>query len=615
MKLFGKNKPVSAKSFENQAEKTLKVNSIFFTLQGEGIYQGRPSLFLRLSGCNLNCKFCFPGNVKVTTDKGVKRIEDVCVGDSVLSLDENLNEVFTKVKNVMYNEVDRSDLCKVTYRVGNSSKNLRKIISTMDHPFHVKGKGYVEASDLKKGDVIYYVEGKDRVSINMSGNNPMKRPEVSSKMAETLKGAYADGSITPYTRDEEWRTEASLRMTDSNPMHSPASVKKMLRNKVYKKSSLEEKAERILQKIHEDILYVGNDPKFLIGNKNVGYVRPDFIIKGTKKVIEVYDPTCPMYNRCSVKEQKAYESARITFFKKFGYKVFFIKADDINFYQGNGSGNKKTFLKRKKSDFTKSLNAFIYNGAHIVSVEPLDKKSLGPLSKSGCYDSSTRKFGVYNLSCAPYNTYCVDGLHVHNCDSFFDKGTSMSFESIRAEMSKRVYEFFGSEDKIPENYDTNIILVITGGEPFLQKNLGKFIEYMNPFFSKIQIESNGLVYRSIPNYAVLVISPKMHPKTKEYFKLPEDMLNRADYLKFIIEDGATVPDWAREWELQNRGRIYLSPMNMYLREPKLKEHVSYYSRGLLDKKANRRNHEYTARLAMELGFNLTLQSHLYANLR
>lgn len=36
----------------------LKVNEIFYSLQGEGARAGRPSIFIRLSDCNLRCDFC-----------------------------------------------------------------------------------------------------------------------------------------------------------------------------------------------------------------------------------------------------------------------------------------------------------------------------------------------------------------------------------------------------------------------------------------------------------------------------------------------------------------------------------------------------------------------------
>lgn len=36
----------------------LRVNEIFYSLQGEGRWTGTPACFLRLSGCNLRCPFC-----------------------------------------------------------------------------------------------------------------------------------------------------------------------------------------------------------------------------------------------------------------------------------------------------------------------------------------------------------------------------------------------------------------------------------------------------------------------------------------------------------------------------------------------------------------------------
>ena len=41
-----------------EADQTLRVHSIWRTIQGEGPYTGHPAVFVRLTGCNLRCHFC-----------------------------------------------------------------------------------------------------------------------------------------------------------------------------------------------------------------------------------------------------------------------------------------------------------------------------------------------------------------------------------------------------------------------------------------------------------------------------------------------------------------------------------------------------------------------------
>ena len=36
----------------------MKINEIFYSLQGEGHYTGTAAVFIRFSGCNLRCDFC-----------------------------------------------------------------------------------------------------------------------------------------------------------------------------------------------------------------------------------------------------------------------------------------------------------------------------------------------------------------------------------------------------------------------------------------------------------------------------------------------------------------------------------------------------------------------------
>lgn len=60
---------------------TLLVNEIFYSIQGESTYSGRPCIFVRLAGCNLRCSYCdtryaYEQGVKMELTEIVSRIAD-----------------------------------------------------------------------------------------------------------------------------------------------------------------------------------------------------------------------------------------------------------------------------------------------------------------------------------------------------------------------------------------------------------------------------------------------------------------------------------------------------------------------------------------------------------
>lgn len=232
------------------------------------------------------------------------------------------------------------------------------------------------------------------------------------------------------------------------------------------------------------------------------------------------------------------------------------------------------------------------------------------------------------------------------CDTYFDSGTWFTISEMVEEIDNEIRKFY--EGWIPNwaclNPKRKMVLVVTGGEPTLQSNLLPFLAVMNQLFYHTQIETNGIIAPLVPDETTVVCSPKClegkSGKAIRYLEPNQETLKRADCLKFVMSGDLSspysqVPPWALEWRDQTNKEIYLSPMNIYQREPKkakelraqrqsgeitiqerssVDEVISAWESGLLDIPAVRRNHSYTAQYCIKYGLRFNMQLHLFAEL-
>lgn len=211
------------------------------------------------------------------------------------------------------------------------------------------------------------------------------------------------------------------------------------------------------------------------------------------------------------------------------------------------------------------------NGIEIKSIRKVELKKPSP---------------VYNISCAPYNTYIVDDFWVHNCDTPFSSGV----HNTKIEKTKFTPE--GLAAHVASMLRRSSILVITGGEPMLQqRELTTFFDLVhdiNPDI-KIEIETAGTILPS-PKFDFYVhqynCSPKLANSKMPYEKRIHESLLRTIFnkgktiFKFVVdgpEDLKEIQSIFSKIDPENndnfkalRAKTYLMPEGQTLREQQIK---------------------------------------------
>lgn len=120
------------------------VNEIFRSIQGESTYSGKPCVFVRMTGCNLRCKWC----------------------DSKYTYKEGDNISWNKIKYNIINLLENGDILEFT---GGEPllyyKEINNIISELDDyyfhgPFLIETNGSIDINKIKRG---WWIGGDIRI--------------------------------------------------------------------------------------------------------------------------------------------------------------------------------------------------------------------------------------------------------------------------------------------------------------------------------------------------------------------------------------------------------------------------------------------------------------------
>jgi 7-carboxy-7-deazaguanine synthase len=168
------------------------------------------------------------------------------------------------------------------------------------------------------------------------------------------------------------------------------------------------------------------------------------------------------------------------------------------------------------------------------------------------------------------------------CDTEFDEFVKMDLASIVAQI-----------DELSKNSVKNRVrnlVVITGGEP-LRQPIERLCGGLLSLGFTVQIESNGTIFRDLPDAVKIICSPKV--TNGKYHQIRQDLLPKISALKFIISAGRN--DYADVGEVGQKDfpqiPVYVQPMDEY------------------DEAKNKSNLQRVIELANESGYRISLQTH------
>ena len=167
------------------------------------------------------------------------------------------------------------------------------------------------------------------------------------------------------------------------------------------------------------------------------------------------------------------------------------------------------------------------------------------------------------------------------CDTDFEGDAPLALGEVLAQVQSLAQD--GQGQRVRD------LVVITGGEP-LRQNITPLCEALIADGFKVQIETNGTLFRHLPEAVDIVCSPKN--TGGGYFPLRGDLLPRISALKFIVSAQdplyGAVPDVGQgAYPIP----VYVQPMDEY------------------DSARNSANYALAVSLAMQYGYRLSLQTH------
>lgn len=100
-------------------------------------------------------------------------------------------------------------------------------------------------------------------------------------------------------------------------------------------------------------------------------------------------------------------------------------------------------------------------------------------------------------------------------------------------------------------------VVISGGEPFIQKHLSELVQALFDAGKKVHIETSGSFWQDVSPEAWITLSPKEHVNPK--YPVKAQFWSRSNEVKIVIETGREIEFYAEQLSAHPDLYVYLQP--------------------------------------------------------
>lgn len=339
---------------------------------------------------------CFKAGALVATKDGYKEIQEIQVGDFVVDADSNLNRV-AKIWKTNYS----GEMVSLLTWYKNEP-----LISTPNHPFLVKGKGFIEAKNIQEGDYLGIPRNARSVVPEFSYSYNKKNKHVTKTWTPNADDFFTFG----YFLGDGWCSKNKVSFAISNK------DKPEILPKIRKSIKICKKPEK---KSLNCYTYETKSLKWSAILKEFGYKArnkciPEWVHDAPLEMIEAFLAGYQAADGSIDRNSKRFTTISPSI--AYGVQRLFAKLGYIASVRKQVKPKKYIIQNREVNQH--DLYHISMNPTNHKKTNEIDEKYLWILVKKKEITSLSDDF-VYNLEVENSHTYIVANMANHNCHTLF----------------------------------------------------------------------------------------------------------------------------------------------------------------------------------------------------